>query len=61
MKIFRRITAIMGCVCILGVAGTDQHFTEMGQMPPDDLWIVFIIGFVLLIPTLIYMNRKVKK
>lgn len=61
MKIFRRITAIMGCVCILGVAGTDQHFSEMRQVPPDDLWIVFIIGLVLLIPTLLYINRKIKK
>lgn len=60
MKIFRISTAILGGICLFGVAGTDQMYAELGQMPPDNLWIVFVIGLVLLLPT-IFRKRKAKK
>lgn len=56
----RKAMAVVGFICLFGAAGTDQRFTEMGQMPPDNLWIVFVIGLVLLLPT-IFRKRKVKK
>lgn len=56
----RSIMAIAGFICLLGAAGTDQMYTEMRQMPPDNLWIVFVIGLVLMLP-IFFRRRKVKK
>jgi hypothetical protein len=61
MNFFRITTAIMGGVCVFGAAGTDERFIKMGQMPPGNLWIVFIVGLVLLLPTLVHLMRKGKK
>lgn len=54
MSIFRRITTILGCICIFGAAGTDQMYVEWGQMPPESVGRAFVVGLVLWIPSLVH-------
>lgn len=60
MKLFRISTAILGGICLFGAAGADQMYTELGQMPPDSVEQVFVIGLIFLLPT-IFRKRKVTK
>lgn len=53
----RRLTAIIGALCVFGAAGTDQRMSEAGQVPPENVWIVYAIGVALLVVYLIW--RKV--
>ena len=56
----RKIAATLGFLCLFGAAGTDQHYTEMGQVPPEGVGHLIIIGLVFLIPA-IFLKRKAKK
>ncbi len=61
MKIFRRLTAIIGGLCVFGAAGTDQRFIEAGQLPPWSVDMVYIIGLALLFVYLIWRKAGATK
>lgn len=54
-KIFYKITAIAGLLCLFFAAGTDQRFADMGQMPPESVGTMITVGVVLMIPLGIHM------
>ncbi len=56
----RNVMSWAGLICVFGAAGTDQMYTEMRQMPPNYLWIVFTIGLVLLLPKIFEKRKETK-
>ena len=56
----RKLSATLGFLCLFGAAGTDQHYAEMGQVPPEGVGQLIIVGLILLIPA-IFIKRKAKK
>lgn len=56
----RKVMAWVGVICLFSAAGTDQRCFEMGQVPPESVEQLIIIGLLLLMPT-IFRRRKIKK
>lgn len=56
----RNVMAVAGLICVFGAAGTDQMYTECGNIPPNDLWIVFAVGFALLLPKIFEKRKETK-
>lgn len=57
-RFIRLATAIAGVLCLFGAAGTDQRFSEMGQMPPESVENLLFIGLLLLIPAALHILRE---
>ncbi len=61
-RLFRIVTAAAGFFILFGAIGTDEMYTDMGQMPPDSLEKMFVLGFILLIPTALhYLKSESRK
>ena len=54
----RRLTAIIGALCVFGAAGTDQRMIEAGQVPPETTLVVYAIGLALLVVCLIWRKKS---
>lgn len=50
-RLFRNLTALAGFLLIFGAAGTDEYYTDLGQMPPESVDSMVVLGLILLIPT----------
>ena len=57
MEFVRKAIAAVGSFCVLGAAGTDQRFAEIGRMPPDSVWKVFLFGMVLIVLAIIWRKK----
>lgn len=61
-RLFRRLSAFAGFLCLFGAIGTDEMYTDMGQMPPESVEKAIVWGFVLLIPTALhYLKGEARK
>ena len=58
MKIFRITMAIIGWILAFGAAGADQMYTDWGQTPPESVNVIFVIGVILILSTLIIKRER---
>ena len=61
MRTLRIIMAAIGGFLTFGAVGTDDRYTQMRQMPPNDLWIPFVVGLALMLPVLLHKGGKKTK
>jgi hypothetical protein len=60
MKLFRNVSAAIGALLFFGAAGTDEMYVEMGEMPPNSVTALLIIGGILLIPMVLRLIGMAK-
>lgn len=66
IRFIRRALFAIGLICLFGAAGTDQHYTDMGLMPPESVDALITWGFCLMIPQGLHwlraeLRKKVKR
>lgn len=58
-KCIRNLAAVVGFACIyLGISTCDYYLMELGESEPHQAWGMVIVGFVLMVPTIIHLIVK---